>query len=110
MSSDGGRWPAWSPDGNTVYYWTRDGIGSVATLWAAGVSRGPPFVVTRTDSLLTGVYNPNNWDLHPDGDRFVVTRQVADVVDAESVDSQAAERFLVVVNWFEELCERMGGC
>jgi len=108
VSTNGGRSPFWSPDGNTIYYWTLGPAEAVKTLLASRVERGPPFVVTRTDSLLAGAYDPDNWDLHPDGDRFVITRQATDLVDAETDDNPAPERFLVVVNWFEELKARMG--
>ena len=104
VSQGGGAFPRWSPDGTTIYYWTT-GQG-VRTLMAAEVQTGPPFVVTRTTPTLTGAYNPSDWDLHPDGDRIVVT---GPVTSASADVAPAVERFLVVVNWFEELKERMGG-
>jgi hypothetical protein len=74
---------------------------------AARVERGPPFVVTATDSILQGRYERNDWALHPDGDRIVVTQYGAG--SAATQPGGDPERFLVVVNWFEELRERMGG-
>ncbi len=46
-------------------------------------------------------------DLHPDGDRLVVPQDVAAGTAPEGAASEP-ERFLVVVNWFEELRQRMG--
>ena len=42
----------------------------------------------------------------PDGDRFVVTEDIG--VEEQTDEEMAPERFLVVVNWFEELRARMG--
>ena len=102
VSQGGGIFPFWSPDGNRIYYWRA--TAGANTLMAASVQRG---VVTSTEPILEGPYDPQNSSLHPDGDRFVVTGPVA----SASVDDGAPspERFLVVVNWFEELKERMGG-
>ena len=104
VSRGGGVLPRWSPDGNTIYYWS--GYGQSPSFLAARVERGPPFVVTATDTILRGGYSPFNWDLHPDGDRIVTTQNVA---STESGADEGGERFIVVVNWFEELRERMGG-
>jgi len=49
------------------------------------------------------------WDLHPDGERFLVTVNDAPAAAAASAGRQERARTLVVVNWFEELRERMGG-
>ncbi len=106
VSQGGGVEPFWSTDGNTIYYWTQGPPGSVITLMAARVQRGPPVAVTARDSVLAGAYFPADSDLHPDGDRIVVTGPVA---SALSDGAPSGERFLVVVNWFEELKERMGG-
>ncbi len=108
VSPGAGRFPFWSPDGNTIYYWT-PGQGSALTLMGARVQRGPPFVVTNTDSILEGPYQQLNWAIHPDGDRIIVTREVTSLSAEAPGDGPASpERFLVVVNWFEELLERVG--
>ncbi len=108
VSQGGGQFPFWSPDGNTIYYWAGS-QGSTVTLMGARIQTGPPFVVTGTESILSGRYTPFSWSLHPEGDRFVVTQDVT----SESSDAQAGgavegERHLIVVNWFEELKQRMG--
>ena len=59
--------------------------------------------------FLEGVYNPFNWSLHPDGDRIVTTQDVTSVSPAAQAGGAVErERFLIVVNWFEELKQRMG--
>ena len=107
VSRGGGLHPHWSPDGTSIYYWTLGPLGTVRNLMRARVDRGPPFVVTATEVVLDeGPYNPLNSDLHPDGDRIAVIQRLT----SASADQQgrSPERFLVVVNWFEELRERLG--
>ena len=109
VSQGRGEYPFWSPDGNAIYYWTQGTLGSVISLMRARVQRGPPFVVTATDTILEGPYDPRDWALHPDGDRFVVTTDATDPsVESQTDGTAGQERFLVVVNWFEELRQRMG--
>ena len=98
---------AWVLYGFGIYYWTLGPLNSVITLMGARVQKGPPFVVTARDTILQGPYRPFDWDLHPDGDRFVVTRRVTSA-SAQTDGTASPERFLVVVNWFEELKARMG--
>jgi len=64
-------------------------------------------VVLRRDSLFTGNYSRNTSDLHPDRDRLVIRQFSASSVQSAG-DVAEPERFLVVVNWFEELRQRMG--
>ena len=102
VSRGGGEFPLWSPDGNTLYYW---GLGSPRTFMAARIQRDPTAVLSR-DALFTGDYAPSDSDLHPDGDRLVVPQAVSGITGEGP--ASGPERFVVVVNWFEELRERMG--
>ncbi len=107
VSQGGADFPFWSPGGDTIYYWAGASFSVFNTLVAAHIERGPPFVVVSRDTVLTGAYNSRNSDLHPDGDRLVV---VTPNVTTNTVTGDAREpRHLIVVNWFEELKERMGG-
>ena len=104
VSQGGGEYPFWSPDGNTVYYWRDE--GGVETFMAARIQRDPTAVLSR-DALFTGDYIPRDADLHPDGDRLVVSRAVFGSTDVEG-GASGRERFVVVTNWFEELRQRVG--
>ncbi len=73
---------------------------------AARIQRNPTSVVLSRDSLFTGNYLPRFSDLHPDGDRLVVPQDVAAGAAPEGAASEP-ERFIVVVNWFEELRQRI---
>jgi serine/threonine-protein kinase len=107
VSQGGGVEPFWSPDGNTIYYWTPAPPDANRTLMAARIERGPPFVVLSRDTVLTGVYGDS--DLHPDGDRIVTWRPAGSPGPAATGGaSPEPERFLLITNWFEELRQRMG--
>ena len=66
VSQGGGQFPFWSPDGNTVHYWTIGASGQ-ATFMAARIQRNPTPVVLSRDSLFTGNYLLRFSDLHPIG-------------------------------------------
>ena len=107
VSQGGGASPFWSPDGNTVYYWAATGAGEYDFFMAARLRRDPTPVVQRRDSLFSGDYIRTSSDLHPDGDRVLVLRGVGASTDQGGA-AGPAERFVVVVNWFEELRQRLG--
>lgn len=80
------------------------------SLFAASVQREPTFAVLSTEFVLSGDYAVDAWDLHPDGDRFILTRRAGSGQPAQEGEAPEAdpERHLVVVNWFEELKAAMG--
>jgi len=106
VSQGGGWYPLWSPDGSTIFYSAPPGVTTV-TFWAARIQRDPTPVVLRRDTLFAGNYNRGASDLHPDGDRLVIQQYSASSVESAGEVAER-ERFIVVVNWFEELRERMG--
>ena len=66
-----------------------------------------PAVIER-EPVLQGNYEVNTWDLHPDGDRIVVAQDVQ--AAAASPDQPAEpERFIIYMNFFEELRGVVGG-
>ena len=64
--------------------------------------------MTSRDTVLAGPYQSISWDLHPDGDRLVAPKMINLGAEAIAAAAMDPERFLVVVNWFEELRQRMG--
>ncbi len=110
MRQGGGQLPFWSPDGNTVYYWTLAGGGGAGgddIFNAAHIQREPTPVVLSRETLFTGDYVAGNSDLHPEGDLLVIP-QIVGAATAPQGAAPRAERFIVVVNWFEELLARVG--
>jgi len=100
VSRGGGTEARWSPDGRTLYYQgERDGN---PYLIAAAVTSGADFNVTsRTPLFDVTDFEPAephaNWDVSPDGKRFVM------------VDQGALTEMVFVLNWPVELRQRSGG-
>ena len=97
VSPEAGIDPRWHPDGRTLYY--RSGSQYVAV----DVTTEPTFRVS-VPRLLFDRPGYGQWDIHPDGSRFVV---VAPGEDSQVVASDP-RRLVLITNWFEELRQRMG--
>ncbi len=100
--------PVWSPDGRTLYY--RSG----SQLWAVEVTTEPAFGVLSAPDMLFDEPNYSRsqnlglvrtWDIHPYGSRFIMVS--TEVGEAGGTLGDTEEVYLVV-NWFEELKQRMG--
>lgn len=100
MSPDGGTEPRWARSGRELFF------RSDTRLVAAQIQTVPELSVVTLDSLFAqppGLYEGSNnhttYDIDSDDSHFLMIRQR----DPE------AERLVVVLNFFEELKERMGG-
>ena len=95
MSPRAGDVPRWSADGTSAWYWVRatplDTVLRVAVTAGAAPSLSPPQVMASIDA--SGV---ENWDLHPDGRRFVLAIPSRTVTAVGAV--QAREQ--IVLRWF----------
>ena len=100
---------SWSPDGSTLYAFT---AGPERLALAIRLRRGPVAEVLGIDTLFTtplGARVPRTGAvLHPDGDRFILTRDVG-VVATAADGPQRPDRLILVTNFFEELRQRAGG-
>ena len=97
VSSDGGDQPVWSPDGRELYYRNGDLFMRVPVeTTQTEFPFGTPEVLFegRYAQAVGGVY----YDVHPDGDRFLMLQPSQDATPSE---------LRVVLNWFEELKERV---
>ena len=101
VSDGAGLFARWSPDGDAVYYWAGQDQ-PIDTLWEARVQTDPTFAVLSREPVLARDYLPEFWDVHPDGDRFLVARSLDEGGEA------AGRHFQVVINFFEVLRERLG--
>jgi dipeptidyl aminopeptidase/acylaminoacyl peptidase len=100
ISADGGRHPLWSPDQKELFYRRpTDGAMMVASLEPASARVvGTPRAVFEGRSYPLGSQGcgaPRQYDLSPDGQRFLMIRG--------SDGAPAAPRIAIVQNWFEEL-------
>ena len=95
ISTDGGTEPAWSPDGKELFYRRGDQLLGVT------VQIQPDFSASSPRVLFDGPYEvvegARNYDVAPEGKRFVMVRR-------DSVD--VPQRFHVVSRWFDELTSR----
>jgi eukaryotic-like serine/threonine-protein kinase len=102
VSPRSGDVPRWSADGKHAWYWVRatplDTLLRVTVTAGPSPSVSPPQVMATIDA--SGV---ENWDLHPDGRRFVLAIPNRTVTAAGAV--QAREQ--IVLRWFSVLSAKM---
>ncbi len=95
VSTDGGTEPLWAPSGRELFYRNADAVIAVA------IQTQPGFRVGTEQTLFSGAYVPNpmhtNYDIHPDGEQFVMVRS-----------AEGETRLNVVLNWFAELQRHAG--
>jgi len=106
VSEGGGALSRWSPDGNTVYYWTLATSNAEFAFMAARLQREPTPMVLSRDTLFVGLNFPPASDLHPAGNQVIAGR--TNVATQQDDAASGSERFIMVTNWFEELRQRMG--
>jgi dipeptidyl aminopeptidase/acylaminoacyl peptidase len=98
--------PDWSLTEPIIYYQVRH--PDADTLYAAHWSVEPSFGLDSTTVVWVQASRIGVTDPFPDGSRMLAARPVAD--DDEDQDEDARERrAILVLNWFEELRERLEG-
>jgi Tol biopolymer transport system component len=99
VSSDGGSFPLWSPDGRTLYYTSpTNQVLAVPVQLGASFAFGKPTVALDFSDRTPSVYR--NFDVTPDGSQFVITRLAN--------RARGSSQIVVVLNWFDELLRRVG--
>ena len=110
VSSSGGNSPLWSPDGQELFYRSGDATMDVDIETEPKFKHGNPKIIFRgtysTNTLLKTATTP--WDIHPNGKKFLMIKPPA---STGAVPAAAAPRLKIniVVNWFEELKQRVPG-
>ena len=103
VTTDAGFEPVWSPDGQELFYWNAASeLVSVRVDTESGFTYSPPEPLPVTGILLEGT-RMTNFDIMPDGQRFLVVRESASNESGGVIPSQIN----IVLNWFEELKERV---
>jgi len=100
VSVGGGGMPLWSRDGGRIFY-----VNAAREMVEARISTTPSFAVRDRESLFaigrdlrigqSGNYTL--YDITPDDERFVMLRR----------EERETEELILVLNWFEELKERV---
>ena len=97
ISRRGGAQPVWNRAGSELFFVEGDALTSVAVETAGDFAAGEPRSLFR-HAQLEGLYPVANYDVHPDGNRFLL------------IDEGASARasIQIVQNWHEEF-RRMRG-
>lgn len=94
ISTDGGREPVWSKDGEELFYRTGDRLMSVTAQNSQESPFSTPTEILRGD-YVHGYYT--NWDVSPDGERFVFFKR----------KGQEAAQINIILNWFDVLKQKV---
>jgi Tol biopolymer transport system component len=106
VSKEGGTNPLWSPDGREIFYRTMDG-----GVMKVDVESKPSFKLGNPELLFSGNYDrlsPESgqaWDISPDGKKFIMMKPAVSA-DASSKPEEL-QQINLVLNWFEELKQRV---
>ncbi|HEU4990079.1 MAG TPA: protein kinase [Gemmatimonadaceae bacterium] len=105
VSQSGGTEPRWSRDGRTLYYRTKAGA-----FMAASVVAGPSFTLGTQTKLFdaSSFYygeSSRNYDVTPDGKRFVFLRKLQDVQPT----NPSPDKLVEVENWAAEVKAKLSG-
>jgi len=102
ISTAGGDSPLWSPDGRELFYRNGDEVMAVT------VETEPTFKAGKSQTLFSGTYtyfNPmqnHPWDISRDGKRFLMIKE-----SQSSASAGTQPKINIVLNWFEELKQRV---
>jgi eukaryotic-like serine/threonine-protein kinase len=101
ISTEGGTEPTWNPNGRELFYRSGD------KMMAVEIARQPSLSAGRPKVLFAGQYQPSpnpvpnaNYDVSPDGQRFLMLKPSAQ-------EQVAPTQINVVLNWFEELKQKV---
>jgi dipeptidyl aminopeptidase/acylaminoacyl peptidase len=96
VSSDGGSWPRWRPDGRELFYASEAQVlMSVPVRTQSGFEAGTPWPLFRLRSKALNSAYPTEYDVSAAGDRFLVC-QVAE---------HSARRSIGIISHWEALLE-----
>jgi hypothetical protein len=87
-----------------LFYLDADAIKTVQVKTEPTFSASKPKILFR-GNYVTGCRENPEWDISPDGKRFLMIKSVA-ATDDDS-EAQIRRKITIVVNWFEELKERV---
>ena len=98
ISTEGGSEPVWNPNGKELFYRSGNKVMAVE------ITTQPIFSAGKPRMLFEGPYVPSprsfaDYDVSPDGQRFLMLKR--------SEEAQAPAEINVVLNWFEELKQKV---
>jgi serine/threonine-protein kinase len=97
ISTEGGVAPVWSPDGRQLFFQNGDAMIVAAVHATVSFAAGTPKVLFK-GKYVPGPGGSRNFDISPDGRRFIMIKDVEHTLEAS-----ARDELTVVLNWFDEL-------
>ncbi len=99
VSTAGGEEPVWSPNGREIFYLADNKLMAVPVTTSRGLELGRPVALFDTTPYFFGGAG-RNYDVAPDGKRFVMVRNPAG-------EQGRSLPITIVLNWVEELRARV---
>jgi serine/threonine protein kinase len=103
ISTKGGDSPLWSRDGHELFYRNGDAVIAVSVENEPTFNPGKPRILFTGAYVGTGLVEGTPWDISLDGKRFLMLKKVEVPTTAE----EEPHRINVILNWFEELKQRV---
>jgi hypothetical protein len=105
VSTSGGDSPLWSPEGRELFYRNGDAVLTVPVKTDPGFSYETPkqlFQKTCVSAEMSvSALEIHPWDIMPDGKRFLMMKE------SDAATTDLPRRINIVLNWFEELKQRI---
>jgi eukaryotic-like serine/threonine-protein kinase len=98
ISTDGGTEPVWNRNGRELFYRSANKMMAVDVVTQPTFSAGKPRLVFEGRYLARTGGSPANYDVSPDGQRFLMIK---------ASDETPASQINIVLNWFEELKQKV---
>jgi len=106
ITQNTGAMPLWSPDGSELFYRPSPNP-TVPVLNVVGIGTEPAFSFTSERQLPVQGFltfgSRRDYDIEPSGERFVMVFPA----DLDNLEEAARPQINIVLNWFEELKERV---
>jgi serine/threonine-protein kinase len=102
ISTTGGTRPLWGPDGRELFYVTEAGVMGISVETESAFARGPPAPVIEGQYYAGRVGRA--YDIAPDGQRFLMIKEGVAAADDPFA---GLTQIHVVLNWYQELLERV---
>ena len=107
VSTEGGDSPLWSQDGHELFYRNGDEVMAVPVKTDPSFSMETPKILFKgtyvTANFNMGTLELNPWDISPDGKHFLMMKESG----ANASAGEGPRKINVVLNWFEELKQRV---
>ena len=104
ISADSGSFPRWSPDGRELLYVIPGAVKTVSIETGSEFKAGKPGILFEKTFVYGDSAGPA-WDISPDGKRFLMIKPPGPIDNPAAMNGP--RRINIVLNWFEELKERI---